>query len=222
MSVRSRSALFAAALLTLAASPLAAQKVAFVNTARILQEMPARAQAEAQLRTAGEALNARQQVMVDSLNGLIAAFERDSSGLAQADKIARFQTLQAYDARYRDTLEVLEREGQEAQAAAMQPLFDQIRVALDDIRTADNYTMILDLSREGSAIVAYDRNLDISDRVLTRIRAAAAPQRPTGAAPATQRPAGQQPATTPATTPATQRPPAQPGPVSQPTGVRRP
>lgn len=207
MSVRSRGVLFVAALLSLAAAPLAAQKVAFVNTTRILQEMPARAQAEAQMRTAIEALGARQQVMVDSLNGLIAAFERDSASLSQQDKIARFQSLQAYDARYRDTLQVLEQESQEAQAEAMQPLFDQIRVALDDIRAADNYTMILDLSREGSPVVAFDRNLDISDRVLTRIRAAGTP---------TPRP--QTPAATP---PATQRPAPQ-GPVSQPTGVRRP
>lgn len=205
MSVRTRAALLVAALLSLAASPLAAQKVAFVNTSRILQEMPARAQAEAQMRTALEALQARQQVMVDSLNGMIAAFERDSAGLSQQDKIARFQTLQAYDARYRDTLEVLEQESQEAQAAAMQPLFDQIRVALDDIRAADSYAMILDLSREGSPVVAFDRNLDISDRVLTRIRASSAPARPA-----------------PATPPAAQQRPATPGPVSQPTGVRRP
>lgn len=209
MSVRSRGLLFVAALLSLAASPLAAQKVAFVNTQRVLQEMPSRAQAEAQIRTALEALQGRQQVMVDSLNGLIAAFERDSAGLSQQDKITRFQTLQAYDARYRDTLEVLEQESQQAQATAMQPLFDLIRLSLDEIRAADNYTMILDLSREGSAIVAYDRNLDISDKVLTRIRASSAP------APA--RPAPQ----TPAAAPATQRPAPQ-GPVSQPTGVRRP
>lgn len=218
MSVRSSGLLFVAALLSLAASPLAAQKVAFVNTQRVLQEMPSRAQAEAQIRTSLEALQGRQQVMVDSLNGLIAAFERDSAGLSQQDKVARFQTLQAYDARYRDTLEVLEQESQQAQATAMQPLFDLIRLALDEIRAADNYTMILDLSREGSAIVAYDRNLDISDKVLTRIRASSAPTpaRP-GAAPATQRPAPQ----TPAAAPATPRPAPQ-GPVSQPTGVRRP
>jgi outer membrane protein len=208
MTVRFLGALLVATLFTGAAAPLAAQqKVAFINSQRILQEMPARAQAEAQMRTALEALGARQQVMVDSLNGLIAAFERDSAGLSQQDKVARFQTLQAYDARYRDTLQVLEEESQQAQAAAMQPLFDQIRVALDDIRTADNYTMILDLSREGSPIVAFDRNLDISDRVLTRIRASGAP------APRPQTPA--------ATPPAAQRPAPQ-GPVSQPTGVRRP
>ena len=216
MSVRTRGALVLAALLSLAASPLAAQKVAFVNTQRILQEMPARAQAEAQMRTTLEALQGRQQVMVDSLNGLIAAFEKDSASLSQQDKVARFQALQAYDARYRDTLQVLEQESQQAQAAAMQPLFDQIRIALDDVRAADNYTMILDLSREGSPVVAYDRNLDISDRILTRIRASAAPARP-GATPA---PAANRPQAPAAAAPAQRAAPQ--GPVSQPSGVRRP
>jgi outer membrane protein len=221
MSIRMRGALLVAAFLSVAATPLAAQqpKIAFVNTQRILAEMPQRAAAEAQMRTALEALSARQQVMVDSLNGMIAAFEKDSATLAQPERVARFQAMQAYDARYRDTLEVLERESQAAQAAVMQPLYDQIRVALDEVRTADSYTMILDLSAQTSQVVAFDRNLDISDKVLARIRASAAPARP-GTAPAAQRPPAQAPAgTPPATTPAR---PATPGPVAQPSGVRRP
>lgn len=206
MFVRTRGALVAAILTLGAASPLAAQKVGFVNTARVLQEMPQRPATEAAIRTALEALAARQQVMVDSLNGMLSAFERDSASLSQADKLTRFQQMQAFDARYRDTLAVLERESQEAQAAAMQPLFDLIRTALDDIRLAENYTMILDLSREGSQVVSFDRNLDISDRVLTRIRATASA--PPAAPPAAQRPPAQTP--------------AQPGPVAQPSAVRRP
>lgn len=215
MFARTRGVLFAAILTLGVASPVAAQKVAFVNSARVLQEMPQRPAAEAQIRTALEVLAARQQVMVDSLNGMLATFERDSAALAQADKLTRFQQMQAYDARYRDTLQVLERESQEAQAAAMQPMFDLIRTALDDIRAADNITMILDLSREGSQVVSFDRNLDISDRVLTRIRATAG-ARPS-AAPTTPRP----PAQMPGAAPATPRP-AQQGPVAQPSGVRRP
>ncbi len=209
MFVRTRGALLAAILTLGATSPLAAQKVGFVNTARVLQEMPQRPATEAAIRAALEALAARQQVMVDSLNGMVAGFERDSAALSQADKLVRFQQMQAYDVRYRDTLEVLEQQSQEVQAEAMQPLFDLIRTALDDIRAEDNYTMILDLSRESSQIVTFDRNLDISDRVLTRIRAAAG-ARP-GAAPGAAR------------TPSPTAPrPAQPGPVAQPSAARRP
>lgn len=192
------------ALCALPAAPLAAQKVGFVDSRKILQEMPGRPQAEARMRTGLEALSQRQKRMVDSLNVLMAAFERDSAALSQADKVTRFTALQTYDSQYRDTLQVLEEEAQEVQAEAMQPLFDIIKLALEDIRQADGYAMIFDIGNQANAIVAMDKNLDLSDRVLARIRAM-----PTATAPRPTNPA-----------PATTTPPT--GPVSQPTGARRP
>lgn len=198
---------FAVALLLLTAAPLAAQKVGFVDSRKILQEMPGRVQAEARIRTGMEALSARQKVMVDSLNVLMAAFEKDSAALSQADKVTRFTALQVMDTRYRDTLQLLEEEAQTVQSDAMQPLFDIIKIALEEVRTADGYAMIFDIGNQANAIVAMDKNLDVSDRVLARIRAmpgVAAP-RPTPP-PATQAPAAARPQ----------------GPVQQPTGARRP
>lgn len=213
MNVRSRG-LFVAALLTLAASPLAAQRIGYVDSRKILQEMPGRTAVENRIRTGLEALQGRQKVMVDSLNAMMAAFERDSAALPQADKVTRFTAMQQFDARYRDTLEALEAEAQAAQQEAMQPLFDQIRIALEEVRAAEGYSMIFDVGNQANAIVAMDRNLELSDKVLARIRATAGTNRPTPA-PAATRP----PTTPPASQPAPTRPA---GPVSQPAGARRP
>jgi outer membrane protein len=202
MNVLSRG-LFAAALLAVGAAPLAAQKIGYVDSRKILQEMPGRTQVENRMRVNLEALSARQKVMVDSLNTMMAAFERDSSSLSQSDRVQRFTAMQLYDGRYRDTLQALEEEAQTQQAEAMQPLFDQIRVALEDLRQAEGYAMIFDIGNQANAIVAMDRNLDLSDKVLVRIRATSGTARPT----------------TPPAEPAAQRPP---GPVSQPAGARRP
>lgn len=208
MIVRSRGLLVAAILSLVAAAPLSAQKVGFVDTRKILQEMPGRAAAEARMRAGLETLSLRQRKMVDSLNTLMASFERDSASLSQDQKVARFTALQVYDQQYRDTLQVLEEEAQEQQAEAMQPLFDIIRLALDDVRQADGYAMIFDIGAQGNNVVSMDRNLDLSDRVLARIRAMPTPRAPTAT-----------PQTPPAaTTPAQPNP----GPVAQPAGVRRP
>jgi outer membrane protein len=207
MIVRSRGLLVAALLSLVAAAPLSAQKVGFVDTRKILQEMPGRNAAEARMRTGLEALSLRQRKMVDSLNTLMASFERDSASLSQDQKVARFTALQMYDQQYRDTLQVLEEEAQEQQAEAMQPLFDIIRLALDDVRQADGYAMIFDVGAQGNNVVSMDRNLDLSDKVLARIRAMPTPRAPTATP--------QAPAATPPAQPA-------PGPVSQPAGVRRP
>jgi outer membrane protein len=204
MIVFPRGLLVAALLSLAAAAPLSAQKVGFVDTRKILQEMPGRTTVEARLRTEMESLAARQRVMVDSLNAMMAAFEQDSTTLDQTAKVARFNAMQNYDARYRDTIQVLEEEAQVKNAEAMQPLFDIIRLALDDVRQADGYAMIFDVGTQGNPIVSMDKNLDLSDKVLARIRA-------------------MPPVTPPPATPAVQ-PPARPtpGPVSQPAGARRP
>jgi len=214
MIVRSRGLLMAA-LLTLAASPLAAQRVGYVDSRKILQEMPGRTAVENRIRTGLEGLQGRQKVMVDSLNAMMAAFERDSAALPQADKVTRFTAMQQFDARYRDTLQALEAEAQSAQQEAMQPLFDQIRIALEDVRAAEGYAMIFDIGNQTNAVVAMDRNLDLSDKVIARIRATTGVNRPAPAAAPATRP----PTSPPATQPAPTRPA---GPVSQPSGARRP
>ncbi|HET8769814.1 MAG TPA: OmpH family outer membrane protein [Gemmatimonadaceae bacterium] len=204
MIVRSRGLLAAAVLLLVAAAPLAAQqKLGYVDSRKILQEMPGRAQAEAALRTHIEALGAREKRMVDSLNAMMNAFERDSATLTQAEKVTRFTALQQYDAQYRDTIEVLQAEAEQRQQEAMAPLFDQIRIALEDIRREEGLSMIFDIGAQVNPIVAMDKNLDLSDRVIARIRTMPA-ARPTAA------PSAQRDTTPPA------------GPVSAPAGVRKP
>ncbi len=203
MNVRSRGALAAFALL-LSTAPLGAQaKVGYVDSRRILSEMPGRQQVEARLQTEMATLESREKKMADSLQAMLASFQTDSAKMTPEDRTKRFAAMQQYDALYRDTLQALQAEAQQLQGAAMQPLFDQIKLALDEVRAADGLAFIFDIGSQGNAIVSMDKNLDLSDKVLARIRAM--PARPV-AAPAAQ-PAAPKPA------------PA--GPVSQPSGVTR-
>jgi outer membrane protein len=207
MNVGSRGLVAALVLLVASAAPAAAQsKVGYVDSRKILQEMPGRNQVEAKLRTDLESLQAREKKMIDSLNTMMGAFEKDSAKLSAEDRTKRFTALQQYDAMYRDTLQALQEEAQGKQAEAMQPLFDIIRIALEDVRSAEGYSMIFDLGAQVNPIVAMDKNLDLSDKVIARIRTMPA-ARPTTAPTTAPKPA------TPAPKPA--------GPVSQPAGVGR-
>ena len=205
MFVRSRG-LFAALVLVIAAAPVQAQaRIGYVDSRKILQEMPGRQQVEAKLRTDLEVLAAREKRMIDSLNVMMSAFEKDSATLVPADRTARFAALQKYDAMYRDTLQSLQTEAQTLQGEAMQPLFDLIKIALDEIRGTDGLAMIFDIGGQSNPVVAMDRNLDLSDKVIARLRTMPA-QRPVAAPP--------RPAPAPAARPT--------GPVPAPAGVRRP
>ena len=205
MRYLSRGVLAALALLVVAAVPARAQsKVAFIDSRKVLQEMPGRNQIEANIRTDLESLGVREKKMVDSLNTLMTAFQRDSAKMTQEDRVTRFTAMQQYDTHYRDTLEALQAEAQQKQTEAMQPLFDLIRLALEDVRAADGLSMIFDLGAQVNPIVAMDKNLDVSDKVIARIRTMPAART---AAPAAAAP--KPPAAKPA------------GPVAQPAGVTR-
>lgn len=205
MNVGSRGLVAALVLLVATAVPAAAQgRIGYVDSRKILQEMPGRTAVETRLRTELESLQKREKTMVDSLNALMGAFEKDSAKLVGEERTKRFTALQQYDAMYRDTLQALQEEAQGKQAEAMQPLFDIIRIALEDVRSAEGYSMIFDLGAQVNPIVAMDKNLDLSDKVIARIRTMPA-----------ARPA-------PATAPKPAAPAPKPsGPVSQPAGVTR-
>ncbi len=208
MNVGSRGLVAALVLLVATAVPAAAQgRIGYVDSRKILQEMPGRTAVETRLRTELESLQKREKTMVDSLNALMGAFEKDSAKLVGEERTKRFTALQQYDAMYRDTLQALQEEAQGKQAEAMQPLFDLIRIALEDVRAAEGYAVIFDLGAQVNPIVAMDKNLDLSDKVIARIRTMPAARAQTTAPAATPKPA------TPAPKPA--------GPVTQPAGVTR-
>jgi hypothetical protein len=47
---------------------------------------------------------------------------------------------------------------------------NQIKAVLETIRNEEGYTFIFDVDAEGGLIVAADKNLDITERVISRLR----------------------------------------------------
>ena len=91
----------------------------------------------------------------------------------------------------------LEEQANQRRDALLQPIMERIRTALDQIRAEDGYALILNNDPQGNLIVSADKNLDVTERVLARLKtlavnapanAPAAARPPTGA-PA-QAPAG--------------------------------
>ena len=54
----------------------------------------------------------------------------------------------------------------------MAPIMEQVKKVLDDIRIEDGYAMII--NGDPNLILAYDKNLDITDRVVARLKTIAA------------------------------------------------
>jgi outer membrane protein len=149
----------------------AAPKFAYINSQLILAQAPGRAEAEAQFER--EMSTYRQQVkrMGDSLNALVAEYNKQEITLSPAAKEAKQKVIQQKEAEYQDRTKQLETQAQQRQLELVQPIMAQIQKILDDIRAENGYTFIFDVGAGTPVIVAADKNLDITDRVIQKVLA---------------------------------------------------
>jgi outer membrane protein len=163
----------------------ASARIAYVNTQAIFQSAPGRAEAEAQFER--EANTFREQVkrMDDSLNTLVSAYQKDAARLDTASRVRRETAIRTKQDEYRQRASGLEEQLNQRRDALLNPIMERIRQALEQVRTEDGYSMILNNDPQGSLIASADKNLDITERVVARLRtlAASSPARPATGAP---------------------------------------
>ncbi|MHB1094787.1 MAG: OmpH/Skp family outer membrane protein [Gemmatimonadaceae bacterium] len=197
---------------TLAAAQGTAVKVAYVDTRELLDKAPGRTDADAQWKKEAQGLQDQVTRMQDSLQAMIAAYQKAEAGLSPAARETRQRSIGEREQEYQTRTQALDLQAQQRQAQLLQPIIEQIKVALEDVRKEEGLTLILDVGSQGNPIVAIDKNLNITDKVLVKIRTMPVPQ---VAAPAA--------ANKPAAPAATKPPAAVPaGPVSAPAGAAKP
>ena len=64
---------------------------------------------------------------------------------------------------------------QTRQAQLVKPIMERVQSVIEAIRSEDGYAMIFDVGSQTSVIVAADKNLDITDKVMARMKAAPRP-----------------------------------------------
>ncbi len=168
------------------------QKFAYVNSAAILQSAPGRSEAEAQFDKDMTTMRAAVQKLSDSLNTLQEVYAKEEVSLSPAAKEARLKTLREKQADYQERVQKMQEQAQSREAELMQPIMDNVRKVLDDIRAEGGFAFIFDVAA-GSLIVSADKNLDVTDRVVSKLRLAAPRAAPSAAKPAagpTSAPAG--------------------------------
>lgn len=206
MSVRVR-ALIAVPFLTLLVPSMAtaqgsAVKVAYVDTRELLDKAPGRVEADAQWKKEAQAMQDQVQRMQDSLQGMITAYQKAEATLAPAARETRQKSIGDKEQEYQTRTQALDLQAQQRQAQLLQPIIEQIKVALEDIRKDEGLTMILDVGGQSNPIVAIDKNLNITDKVLVKLRAMPLPQIVAPAAAGAAKPPVAAPTAGPLATPA--------------------
>jgi outer membrane protein len=215
MPVRARALVGAVLSLLILPAVAAAQgtgsKFAYVDTRELLDKAPGRQEADAQWKKEAQSLQDQVTRMQDSLQGMITSYQKAEAGLSPAARETRQKSIGQKEQEYQTRTQALDLQAQQRQAQLLQPIIEQIKVALEGVRKEEGLTAIFDVGSQGNPIVAIDKNLEITSKVLVKLRAMPVPQISAPKAPAAQ-PAAAKPA--PAAAPA--------GPVAAPAGAAKP
>ena len=167
-----------------AQTPARPTKVAFVDSRVIMQSAPGRTEAEAQFEKEVTGFRGQMQKMSDSLATLESNYRKVEATLSPAARETRQKDLEKKGTDLQEKARQLEQQMQQRQYELLQPIMDQIRKVLDEMLIADGYSFFIDIGAQGNPIVAYDKNLDITDRVVTKLKTLPAPVAKASTAPA--------------------------------------
>lgn len=162
-----------------AAAPLSAQsappqRFAYVDTRVILEAAPGRAEAEAQLQKEAVGWEAEVKKMQDQMNAMITDFQKKSAAMTTAERDKQTKTIQDKQAEFQKRNDEINQEADKRRNEMLQPILDQIKIALEDVRVASGLDAIFDVG-QNATIVAVNKNLNLSDRVIARLRVLGAP-----------------------------------------------
>lgn len=167
------------ALVTSAASAQTpALKFGYINSTKIMAEAPGRVEAEAQFDKEVAAYRTQLQRMSDSLQTLDSVFQRESPKLDSLTRETRRKSIADREANYQQRAQQLNEQMQNRQGELVRPIMEQIQKIIESVRAEDHYAIIFDVGSQGNAIVAADKTLDVTDKVIARLKAAAPAAKP--------------------------------------------
>ncbi|MEO5580652.1 MAG: OmpH family outer membrane protein [Gemmatimonadaceae bacterium] len=184
-----RAASFALFAVVIGAGTASAQpaKIGWINSAQILSEAPGRAEAETRFKSEVTAYQAQLQRMSDSLQTMAATYEKDAAKLDSVTRVTRAKVIQDRETGYRTRAQQLDQQMQTRQAELVRPIMEGIQKIIEQVRAEDGYSIIFDVASQSGVILAADKKLDLTAKVLARVKAA---PKPTAASALTPQPAG--------------------------------
>jgi Skp family chaperone for outer membrane proteins len=177
-----RAALGALAFITIGTAGAAAQssppKIAYINSQAILAQAPGRAEAEATLQKEMDGYKTQVQQMEDSLNTMIDAYQKVQAKLSDSAKAKREKAIRDKQASYQQRTQALQQQAQQHEQELIRPIMAQIDSVIEKIRAEDGYAMVFDAGSQSGVIVAADSALDITPKVIARLKAASTAKAP--------------------------------------------
>lgn len=172
MRLRVRATLVALGLIALVSGSASAQgaKFAYIDSRVVLDKAPGRAAAESTFQKEYDAAQAKIKKMQDTLEAMAAAYQKAQASLTAVNRELREKEIRDKQQSFENAARLLDVQMQQRQGELVQPMMTQIREVLDSLRKEDGYAFIFDIGTNASVIVAADSSLNITDKVVARLK----------------------------------------------------
>ncbi len=145
-------------------------KFAYIDSRVVLDKAPGRAAAESTFQKEYDAAQSKIKKMQDTLQAMVAAYQKVQATLTPVTKELREKEINDKQQTFQNAAQLLDAQMQQRQGELVQPMMTQIRQTLEAIRKEDNYAFIFDVGANSSVVVAADSALDITDKVISRLK----------------------------------------------------
>jgi outer membrane protein len=145
-------------------------KIAFISSQQILEQTPGYTAAESTFKKEYQGYQEEVQKLRQQLDSAAQAFEKQSIALSSAAKQTKQRDLQQMQQRLEQRTNELQEKTQQRQRELMQPIQARVNGVIQGLRAEGNYSLIFDADSPGSNIVAADPGLDITAKVIERLK----------------------------------------------------
>ena len=160
----------------LGAYPVAAQstgpmlKIGFINSRQVMSQTPGYQAAESTFNRELQGYRNEVQKLAAQLDSARQALDQQSIALSPAVKQTKQKELQERQQRVEQRSNELQQKAQQREQELLQPIQARINAVIQGLRAEGNYAVIFDADAPGSNIIAADPSLDVTSKVLARLK----------------------------------------------------
>ncbi len=147
-----------------------AARLAFISSRAILDSTPGYAAAESTFFREFQAMRDEVQKLQQQLDSAVQVFDQASIALSPAAKDVKRRELQGLQDRISQRSSELDARARLRNQELLSPYQARINTIIQGIRAEGNYAMIFDADAQGNGIVAADPTLNLTSKVIERVR----------------------------------------------------
>jgi len=145
-------------------------RVAYVVGQNILNQTPGYSTADSIWQVEVEGFRRDLAQLQSKLDSAAAKFAEQSVMLSSTNRAAEQKKLEAQQNDLDQKQSDLQQRAITRQQELLKPIQDRINAVIEGIRAEGNYAMIFDVSAQGNGILAADKSLDLTQKVVDRLK----------------------------------------------------